>query len=116
MDEEGNRIINYAEIEALYNIISLCERKCVRPILITTPYLKEYTHAVGRIDPEFYEDFYEIISVIQRKTGVEYYDYGDDKRFAQQYELFADMDHLNDKGAKIFTSIVLEELIDSYEK
>ncbi|MGL5057877.1 MAG: hypothetical protein ACRC6A_11020 [Fusobacteriaceae bacterium] len=39
-----------------------------------------------------------------------YLDYSHDKRFKNNLDLFADDDHLNKKGAEIFTKIVLEDL------
>lgn len=116
IDENGKRIINYDEIEACYNIIELCKSKGIRPILITTPYLQEYTDGVKMIAPCFENDFTSIISEIQTKTGAEYYDYSDDIRFRKRYDLFYDMDHLNADGAQKFTAAIMKELVAESEK
>ncbi|MGL4999563.1 MAG: hypothetical protein ACRC5T_11390, partial [Cetobacterium sp.] len=39
-----------------------------------------------------------------------YLDYSHDQRFENNLDLFSDDDHLNKKGAEIFTKIVLEDL------
>ena len=110
-DESGNRIINYNEVEALYGIIGVCQKKGIRPLLITTPYTKEYVDAVKENDPDFFNDFYAVIEEVTRATGAEYYDYSEDIRFARQYGLFLDADHLNVDGGKQFTEIIIEELV-----
>lgn len=80
--------------------------------MITTPYLYEYTSAVREIDSDFMIDFMTIIDEIQIETGTEYYDYSEDKRFADHYELFCDMDHLNNEGAEKFTTMIINELVE----
>jgi len=112
IDDNGERIINYGEINACYDIIDLCKSKNIRPIMITTPYLYEYTSAVREIDSDFMIDFMTIIDEIQIETGTEYYDYSEDKRFADHYELFCDMDHLNNEGAEKFTTMIINELVE----
>lgn len=109
VDVEGNRIVNKAEIDAVYNMIELCHQIGAQPILLTTPYLSEYTSAVRKEDSLFYSDFYGIINQIVKATGVNYFDYAFDERFINDYSLFMNTDHLNEKGAQRFTDIVMEE-------
>lgn len=59
---------------------------------------------------ELYDAFYEQIEKIVDKTGIEYYDYSFDERFSNNLDYFMDVDHLNKKGAKKFTKIVLQRL------
>ena len=112
-DEDGNRILNQEEIDALYDMIDLCEDIGATPILVTTPYISYYRDAGNELDPEFYGDFYAIIDEVCENTGVKYYDYSSDSRFSHSYEKFINSDHLNRKGAEEFTNILFDEVIYS---
>lgn len=109
VDNDGNRIINENEIAAVYEMINLCKNIEATPILITTPYLSEYTEPVLKNDPGFYNDFYEILENIITDTGIEYWDYQFDNRFTSSYSFFFNSDHLNRYGAKEFTEILMNK-------
>ncbi len=111
MDDGGERILNQEELDALYEMIALCRARGATPILITTPYLAEYNQEVGRADPDFLESFHALIAQVQRETGAEYYDYSADERFCGEYSLFMNSDHLNRAGARLFTSILMDEVV-----
>ena len=108
---DGKRIYNDEEIEAAYNIIELCHEMKATPVLVTTPYLAEYTQPIIDKDPEFFKDFYGVIDEIKEETGVAYYDYAFDERFVDKYEWFLNSDHLNKDGASEFTRVVMEEVV-----
>lgn len=108
LENHGDEKRNPEEIQALKDIIGFCKNNKVIPVMITTPYLKEYTELVS---PEFFEDFYGIIREIQAETGAAYYDYAKDGRFKNNYALFMNSDHLNKAGAKKFVEIITEEII-----
>ncbi|MBQ7220562.1 MAG: SGNH/GDSL hydrolase family protein [Synergistaceae bacterium] len=110
-DNEGRRLFNREAVEALMKIIALCHELGAAPILITTPYLKEYNDAVKKNDPEFYGDFRAVIDDVVRHTGVKYYDYSEDERYTNDYSLFFNTDHMNRKGARIFTNTLLREVL-----
>ena len=110
-DENGVRMRRKESFESLYGIIELCREIGARPMLVITPYLLEYTDAVRKNDPEFFRDFYSVIEEIRQKTGLEYYDYAFDERFCRDYSLFMNADHLNRKGARKFTDILLLEAL-----
>lgn len=109
---DGRRIYNDEEIEAVYNIIELCHEMKAIPVLVTTPYLAEYTQPIIDNDPEFFKDFYGVIDEIKEETGVTYYDYAFDERFVDKYEWFLNSDHLNKEGASEFTRVVMEEVVE----
>ena len=111
LDEAGNRIVNYEEINALKELIVLCQEGGYEPILVTTPFLKEYTDAIYRGDASFFEDFYRMVNEICDETGAAYYDYAFDERFIRNYEWFFDSDHLNREGARQFTNILVREVV-----
>lgn len=110
LDEDGNRVVNQDELDALYNIIDLCKDIGVTPILVTTPYLSEYTDIIEKNSPEFYIEFYGLLNTIVEEKGVAYYDYAMDERFNTDYSLFSNADHLNRNGAKKFVEILLDEV------
>ena len=111
IDNQGRRIRNEENIKALYSIIALCDDMNFHPILITTPFLKEYTQQIDQNSPEFWTEFYGEIEKIQKETGIEYYDFAFDERFREEYSLFINADHLNYNGAKKFTNILIEETL-----
>lgn len=114
--EEGERIYNQEEIEALYDIIELCGDCGAVPVLVTTPYLSEYTEAVRKNSPDFYEDYYEVLDRVKEETGVLYFDYAFDGRFASEPSLFLDADHLNKRGAAMFVDILMDEVVSDVLK
>ena len=111
LDKHGRRIYKREAIEALYRMIDICREIGARPVLITTPYLHEYFDAAHNNDPQFFSDFHRIIDEVRARTGIEYYDYSEDERFSRRYDLFMNSDHLNRKGARIFTNTLLREVL-----
>lgn len=114
IDDSGNRIFNSNELDALYSLIDFCKEKGAIPILITTPYLAEYTNEVKKTAPDFYDEFYSIVNTITKDTKIPYYDYAFDERFSNNYEWFMNTDHLNKEGARQFTNILMDEIISQY--
>ena len=111
-DRFGRRNHNQENIDTLYRIIEICRNIGATPILITTPYLNEYNNAVKENDPEFYTYFYGVINEITKNTGVKYYDYSSDERYSNDYRLFVNTDHLNRRGARLFTNNLLREVLE----
>lgn len=60
----------------------------------------------------FKERIYDNVEEIERILNKKfiYLDYSHDERFENNLEYFIDGDHLNEKGAKYFTEILLEDL------
>lgn len=114
LDDNGNRILNQQELDALYDLIEYCQDKGAVPILVTTPYLSEYTDEVKKAAPDFYDEFYSVIDAVIKSSGVDYYDYAFDERFSHSYDLFMNADHLNKEGARQFTNILMEEVVGKY--
>lgn len=108
--KSGSRMRSAEAFEEIYGMIELCRELGVRPVMVTVPYLQEYTSFIKKNDPEFFGDFYSVIREIQAKTGIEYYDYAFDERFRDNYRLFINSDHLNKEGARVFTNILLREV------
>ena len=110
-DEHGKRLRRQEAFDAMYGMIDLCRQLGARPILVTVPYTREYTSLIRKNDPEFFPEFYSVIEEIRHNTGIEYYDYGFDERFCDDYGLFLNSDHLNREGARRFTNTLLHEVL-----
>jgi len=104
MHEGGYEAFNRENLEG---IIRLCLERGFRPVLITTPYTRYYNELFSQ---EFLDGFHATISDICHRYGLTYLDYSHDPRFAETLEWFVDSDHLNDKGRKAFTEILLKDL------
>ncbi|MBE6119194.1 MAG: hypothetical protein E7189_01955 [Erysipelotrichaceae bacterium] len=111
IDENGDRIINEDEIDAVVKLIRLCKDINARPILIIPPYLREYIEEIENKESGFFEEFDEILEDIINQTDVECYDYSRDERFLDSYDLFMNADHLNIYGAREFTGILMDEVV-----
>ena len=98
-------------VEAVYRIVAICREKNITPVMITTPLLSEFPEEVRRRDPAFFDDFYGAIDEICDNTGMRYYDYSEDERFTNDYSLFSDADHMNERGSERFTQVVYEEIL-----
>lgn len=110
-NKDGTRMRNEENIKALYSMLTLCHEIGAVPILVTMPYLSYYPDAVRKNDPSFFTDFYGIINKFIADTGIKYYDYSEDKRFRNNTRLFFNSDHLNRKGARLFTDTLLLEAL-----
>ena len=110
-DENGRRMRKQEAFDAVYEMIKLCREIGAKPILVTVPYTREYTDTIKKNAPESFREFYAVIDEIRQKTGIEYYDYGFDERFRNDYSLFLNSDHMNRKGARMFTRILLREVL-----
>ena len=105
-----NGEVNQEALESLYNLIQDSKNKGAIPILITTPFLHEYTDELMNVG-DVYDSYYSIINQVMLQTEVEYYDYGSDQRFSEKYEWFIDSTHLNKEGAKAFLGILMDEIV-----
>lgn len=108
-DENEALVFNERNVTALYGIIALCREKNIEPVIVTTPYLREYVEEFYAKAPRYLENFYEFMRKVERETGAAYLDYSCDVRFEQEYQYFWSVDHLNRAGAVEFTKLVLEE-------
>lgn len=108
-DKNGKRVYNHRNIESLYRIINICREAGAVPILTTPPFFHTYNETIRKYDPEFFDEFYGVIRKIVGNTGIKYYDYSSDSRYVYDKNLFDNADHLNVKGARLFTDNLLRE-------
>lgn len=95
-------------MEYIKNILKICKENNLIPILITTPQSYLYNEGVG--DNQYKERIYDKIERLKEEFNFIYLDYSHDQRFENNLELFYDDDHLNEKGAEIFTDILLKDI------
>ena len=103
------------EMNNLKNIIRFCEDNNFKPILISTPQTYLYNEEIG--EKNYKERIYNNIKEIEKQLNKNYLylDYSHDQRFENNLEYFFDDDHLNEKGAKFFTEILLNDISKYYE-
>ncbi len=109
----GNQTLNTDTVLVYKEIIDLCKSEGFYPVLVTTPYLKEYN---DEFNEEFYNKFYQDINKIVDENNVLYLDYSHNTEFANNKEYFADTDHLNELGSEIFTNTILQEVFAKINK
>ncbi|MCM1263823.1 MAG: SGNH/GDSL hydrolase family protein [Butyrivibrio sp.] len=105
MQQSGTQELGI-QYEALIHMIEKCKENNIQIILVTVPTLP--CHYEG-FSEGFMNRFYQDMEGICEKYDVTYIDYTGDERFLQDYRLFHDTDHFNDKGAKFFTGQFLED-------
>lgn len=116
-EETAGRHIDFIEegrkdkeefLAILDDIISIAIKNNLKPVLVTTPVTKYYNE---HFSEDFYNEFYgEINNLLENYPNVKYLDYSHDPRFENSPEYFFDSSHLNLKGGKLFTEIILEDI------
>lgn len=94
--------INQKKVELLEEVLALCKEKGCRLILATSPRLSD--------DGVQQTEQYKMLCSITERMGIPYFNYHYDSRFFNETTLFRDTDHLNDQGAALYTSCIIEEL------
>ena len=100
-------------INRLIEILNYSKEKRYTPILCIIPTYYLYNEELERVDKNiFYSGINKNIQTIEKILEKEYIflDYSHDKRFKNNVEYFMDDDHLNEKGAKYFTEILLNDI------
>ncbi len=100
-------------MESFIEILSFAKEKQLKVVLITTPKTELYIYNINRINPNAYEErIYTHISNCEQIIGrdIPFLDYSHDDLFINNYDYFRDDDHLNEKGAELFTAILLQDL------
>ncbi len=92
---------------AIRNMIQDCQKNGFRPVLVTTPLLKEFN---AYFDDAFMEKFRADCQAYADAYGIPYLDYSHDARFIERPDLFVDGDHLTTEGSVQFMRIFFEEL------
>ena len=97
-------------INYLKTLIDDARQSGYHPVLITTPYYKEYTERFG--EDWLAKNYYQYISLISTQYNIPYLDYGNDNRISSSPQLFKNSDHLNKKGISKFNKILFDDLVN----
>ena len=94
---DKNKIVFYK------NFINDCIQKKIKLFIFVSPYFTK----TNRLD-------YSILTGkrIAKKYDVNFYNYSNDKQFLKANTFFADIKHLNNNGAKKFTNIITNKIIE----
>ena len=111
-DLDGNLIINDEELNSLYGMIDICKEINAKPILIITPYRKEYTDL---FDDNFKDQYYSLLHDICAEKDCELFDFSQDVRFNKNDDCFDYAYHLNYYGSSQFMDIISSEILDKYK-
>lgn len=104
--EKGIEGFNY-NLKHVSQIIDFCYLRGFTPVLVTTPIYEELN---SRYAAKLFH-FYRFIKTLQQKyPDIYYFDYSHHSSFSPRIELFMDGDHLNIHGAKLFTSMIMNDL------
>ena len=105
MHETSEGYVPRAEnVAALTRMVRLCKARGVTPVLVTTPFLREYNAQIPAAFAAMQQAFLEAFTADEQ---VAYLDFSNDSRFVERYDLFVNSTHLNDPGAAIFTDLLL---------
>jgi hypothetical protein len=89
-------------------IIDFCHERGFTPVLLISP---NTTQLIERLGPQRVERFYTQTGVLRAANPeVPFLDYLQDERIVKDIGNFKDADHLNANGARLYTSLVLEDL------
>lgn len=96
--------LNQKNTDCLCRIIAICKESGIHPVLVTTPFLREYNDLV----PEaFLQVQRACLDALADEYSIPYLDFSQDARFVDRHDLFLNSDHLNDTGGLLFTDILL---------
>jgi hypothetical protein len=92
-------------VNALENIIRLCKRKNISLFIITSPIFHTVDEKQSPLSPAA-----KLSLEIIHHNQVNYLDFSFDPIFAGHFEWFADKNHLNDEGAKVFSNMLTDSI------
>ncbi|MDB4271055.1 hypothetical protein N9896_03055 [bacterium] len=97
-------------INYLKTLIDDAKQSGYHPILITTPFYKEYVEEFGA--DWLSKNYYQYLSLISKQYNIPYLDYGNENSISSKPELFKNSDHLNKKGISKFNVILFDDLVN----
>lgn len=91
--------VNPVMWDAFREMLELCQEQGWKAVLVTPPYLSVYNAC---FPDGFYENFLSRAEELSAEYGVPYLDYSHDPDFAECYNFYKNIDHLNLDGAAEF--------------
>ena len=101
--------VNANKLRYIEKMVEYCKMNGIKPILIRTPVTKAYFNTLIT-----YDEVTKPILTICNKYNVDFIDYNRDSTLELTNENFADKNHLNISGVKIFNNQLSNDLIDSH--
>ena len=89
----------------LRGLIEELQARGVTVVLFTAPYWKAYNKQFPKTHQQ---QLAKNARQLSKATGVRYYDFSDDSKFSDAPEIFANADHLNVDGKRIFSKTIAE--------
>lgn len=84
---------------AYHEMLDLCREREWNAVLVTPPYPAAYS---GCFPEGFYGEFRRRMEALAAEYDIAYLDYSHDPDFAERYDLYKNIDHLNLDGAAVF--------------
>jgi hypothetical protein len=98
-----NYVIDSNKIDIFENFIRDCHNSDVKLYIVASPRFLKY---------KFEDCSISIARDIAKKFNVDFFNFSDDPDFLDHPELFADISHLNDTGAKIYSNKVIDKILN----
>ena len=92
--------VDLNKLSAINSIVCACKKKHIRLIFVESPIYFRITETRTSC----------ILAENTKKYDVEYYDYCNEAVFLRKPSCFADMNHLNDEGATLFSKILANKI------
>lgn len=108
--EQSAKIVNPMEIDSLKlsylgKMIQLCQNMDIPLVFIVSPWYN-YDEGMAKFDPAFQ---------LGERYGIKIYNEIEDPIISKRMDLFHDANHLNDKGASVYTQSILFLIKDNFE-
>lgn len=101
---DGQKFDDLAEdwYKSLDEIITFCDKEKIPLTLVSAPMSNYYLASL-----EYYDDYINLIGEIATEAEIEYLDFNlcKEEFIPNSSEIFKDVDHLNNKGAEIFSHV-----------
>jgi hypothetical protein len=98
--------IDSNKVKVYESFIQECVNSKIKLYVVSSPYLIKSNHTDYSIT---------LGQEIAKKNNVLFFDYSTDTTFISNPKLFADIEHLNDEGAEIFSNMIFDKLNKTIE-
>jgi len=103
LGDNGTLIVVREELDSLLGMIKCCHEQGAKPVIVLTPYRKEYTDLFS---DDFYDQYYELLDDICESENCELFDLSHNDYFSFNDKYFSDAYHLTTEGSKAFLSMI----------
>lgn len=91
-----------AMADAYREMLALCQERGWNAVLVTPPYTAEYCECFEEYSADYFSVLERFMDGLTEKYGVPWFDFSRDPTFSSRYDLFKDIDHMNQEGAALF--------------